>query len=198
MKIGYVRVSTDEQNLDRQTDLMAGLGVQEIYQDKASGKDSARPGLKKLLAFVRKGDEVFIESISRLARSTRELLDIVEGLERKGVVFISLKEALDTRTPQGRFVLTIFAALATLERETILERQREGIASARSRGKHLGRPNLVIPVKWSLVVEDVISGKVRHVDAMRSLGLKKTSYFKLLRQEVERRSLGGECSTPLS
>ena len=183
MKVGYVRVSTEEQNLDRQTDLMASLQVEKVYEDKASGKDSSRPGLKELLAFVRTGDEVYVESISRLARSTRDLLDIVDQLEKKGVTFVSKKESLDTRTPQGRFVLTIFGALATLERETILERQREGIASAKSRGKHLGRPRLVVPPLWSQVVSQVMDGTMRHVEAMKVLGLKKTAYYKLLKSE---------------
>ncbi len=186
MKVGYVRVSTEEQNLDRQTDLMTELGVEKVYQDRASGKDTSRPGLKELLAFVRKDDEVHVESISRLARSTRDLLDIVDQLDKKGVVFVSKKEALDTRSPQGRFVLTIFGALATLERETILERQREGIVSAKSRGKHLGRPKLVVPPKWPQVYAEVSAGKVKHVEAMRLLGLKKTSYFKLLQLELNR------------
>jgi len=183
VKVGYVRVSTEEQNLDRQTDLMASLQVEKVYEDKASGKDSSRPGLKELLAFVRTGDEVYVESISRLARSTRDLLDIVDQLEKKGVTFVSKKESLDTRTPQGRFVLTIFGALATLERETILERQREGIASAKSRGKHLGRPRLVVPPLWSQVVSQVMDGTMRHVEAMKVLGLKKTAYYKLLKSE---------------
>jgi len=181
LKVGYVRVSTEQQNLARQSDLMDILGVERVYEDKASGKDTARPGLRELLAFVRDGDEVHVESISRLARSTRDLLDIVDQLDKKGVVFVSKKEALDTRTPQGRFVLTIFGALATLERETILERQREGIASAKSRGKHLGRPKLVVPTQWSQVKAKVVAGEIRHVEAMRLLGLKKTSYFKLLK-----------------
>lgn len=118
---------------------MQELGVDEVYLDKASGKNTDRPQLKKLLGFVRKGDTVIVESISRFARNTKDLLELVEVLNSKEVIFISRKEAIDTTTPTGKFMLTVFGAVAELEREYILERQREGIAAAKRLGKYKGR-----------------------------------------------------------
>ena len=115
MKIGYIRVSTQEQNTIRQEVLMEQLGVDQVYIDKASGKNTSRPELQNLLAFVRKGDTVIVESISRFARNTRDLLDLVERLTAKGVEFVSQKEAIDTTTPTGKFMLTIFGAVAELD-----------------------------------------------------------------------------------
>ena len=134
MKIGYVRASTTDQNTARQEVLMESLGVDQIYIDRVSGKNTDRPELKRMMTFVREGDTVIVESISRFARNTRDLLDLVERLTAKGVEFVSKKEAIDTTTPSGKFMLTIFGAVAELEREYILQRQREGIAIARERG----------------------------------------------------------------
>ena len=132
MHIGYVRVSTEEQNPARQQALLRELGVDEIFFDKASGKNTDRPELKRMLDYVRKGDTVIVESISRFARNTRDLLELIEQLTAKEVEFVSKKEAIDTTTPTGKFMLTVFAAVAELEREYILQRQREGIAIAKS------------------------------------------------------------------
>ena len=110
MKIGYIRVSTVEQNTIRQETLMEALGVDEIYMDKVSGKNTNRPELQKMLHYVRKGDTVIVESISRFARNTKDLLELVEQLTAKEVEFISQKESIDTSTPAGKFMLTIFAA----------------------------------------------------------------------------------------
>ena len=120
MKIGYVRVSTQEQSTLRQEVLMRELGVDEVYIDRASGKNADRPELKKLMEYVRQGDTVIVESISRFARNTRDLLELVERLSEKRVEFVSKKEAIDTTTPTGKFMLTVFGAVAELEREYIL------------------------------------------------------------------------------
>ena len=120
MKIGYIRVSTQEQNTVRQEVLMDSLGVDEVYIDRMSGKDTGRPELKRMLEYVRRGDTVIVESISRFARNTRDLLELVEKLTTKGVEFVSQKEAIDTTTPTGKFMLTVFGAVAELEREYIL------------------------------------------------------------------------------
>ncbi|MEI8096364.1 MAG: recombinase family protein [Spirochaetales bacterium] len=181
-RVGYVRVSTEDQVLDRQMDLMSSLGIEKIFSDKASGKSQSRPGLKALLEYVREGDEVVVESISRLARSTKDLLEIVDTLTAKKVRFRSLKESLDSSTPQGNFVLTIFAALGQLERESILERQCEGIASAKSRGKHLGRPQLQVPSNWSSVYRQWKNGELTAVEAMKATNLTKSSFYKLARR----------------
>ena len=112
MKIGYIRVSTAEQNEARQEVLMKELGVEQIYIDKQTGKNMDRPELKKMMAFVREGDTVIVESISRFARNTKDLLSLVEELAAKHVEFISKKEAIDTTTPAGKFMLTVFAAIS--------------------------------------------------------------------------------------
>ena len=106
MKIGYIRVSTQDQNTIRQEVLMEQLGVDQVYIDKFSGKNRNRPELQTMLEFVRKGDVVIVESISRFARNTKDLLELVEQLTAKGVEFISQKEAIDTTTPTGKFMLT--------------------------------------------------------------------------------------------
>lgn len=139
MKIGYIRVSTQEQNTMRQEVLMQELGVDEVYIDRLSGKNTDRPELKKMMDYVRKGDTVIVESISRFARNTRDLLELIEKLSEKGVEFVSRKEAIDTTTPTGKFMLTVFGAVAELEREYILQRQREGISIAKAQGKYTGR-----------------------------------------------------------
>ena len=117
MKIGYVRVSTQEQNTIRQEVMLRELGVDKIFIDKASGKNADRPELKRMMNYVRKGDTVIVASISRFARNTRDLLDLVEQLTAREVEFVSKKEAIDTTTPTGKFMLTVFAAVAELERE---------------------------------------------------------------------------------
>lgn len=145
MKVGYIRVSTEEQNTIRQEILMRDLGVERVYMDKASGKSRAgRPQLEAMMDFVREGDVVIVESISRFARSTRDLLTLVEQLTEKGVGFVSQKESIDTNTPQGKFMLTVFGAMAELEREQTLQRQREGIAAAKAAGKYKGRKPIEI------------------------------------------------------
>ena len=127
MKVGYVRVSTKEQNTARQEILMEQLGVDKVYLEKVSGKNTNRPQLKAMLEFVREGDTVVVESISRFARNTKDLLELIELLQEKKVEVISQKEAIDTTTPTGKFMLTIFGAVSELERSYILQRQREGI-----------------------------------------------------------------------
>ncbi len=145
MKVGYIRVSTEEQNTIRQEILMKDLGVERVYMDKASGKSrTGRPQLEAMMDFVREGDVVIVESISRFARSTRDLLTLVEQLTEKGVGFVSQKESIDTNTPQGKFMLTVFGAMAELEREQTLQRQREGIAAAKAGGKNKGRKPIEI------------------------------------------------------
>ena len=139
MKIGYIRISTAEQNTARQEVLMRELEVDNVFIDCMSGKNTNRPELQKMMNFVREGDTVIVESISRFARNTKDLLDLVEKLTEKNVEFVSKKEAIDTTTPTGKFMLTIFGAVAELEREYILQRQREGIAVAKENGVYKGR-----------------------------------------------------------
>ena len=177
MKIGYIRVSTQEQNTIRQEVLMQSLGVDEVYIDRMSGKNTKRPELQKMMEYVRHGDTVTVESISRFARNTRDLLDLVERLTEKGVEFISKKEAIDTTTPTGKFMLTIFGAVAELEREYILQRQREGIAIAKDQGKYTGRRSTQ-PPNFDRVVAQWRNGEISAVEAMRTLKLSKTTFYR--------------------
>ena len=175
MKIGYIRVSTEEQNTARQEILLRDLGVDELFIDKASGKNANRPELARMMNYVRRGDTVIVESISRFARNTRDLLDLVERLTEKQVEFVSRKEAIDTTTPTGKFMLTVFAAVAELEREYILQRQREGIAIAREQGKYTGRKPLPLPER---VVARWRAGEITATEAMRQTGLKPNTFYR--------------------
>ena len=163
----------------RQEVLMQELGVDEVYIDRLSGKNTDRPELKKMTDYVRKGDTVIVESISRFARNTRDLLDLVEKLSEKGVEFVSKKEAIDTTTPTGKFMLTVFGAVAELEREYILQRQQEGIAIAKAEGKYRGRK----PIERSNfdAVEKLWrAGTISAAEAMRRLdflGFSRVSRF---------------------
>lgn len=183
--IGYIRVSTTEQNLDRQVDALRGFNIDRVFEDKASGRNTDRPGLQQMLDFLREGDTLFVESISRIARSTRDLLAIVERLESKHIGFVSLKENINTASPTGRFVLTIFAALSQLERETIHQRQLEGIASARQRNRATGRPKAECPAEWDQVVNEWRAGRITAAAAMRSLNMKRTTFYKMLKQHPQ-------------
>ena len=182
MKIGYVRVSTSEQNTLRQEVMMKELGVDEIYIDKMSGKNTNRPQLKAMLDYVRKGDTVIVSEISRFARNTKDLLDLVEKLHIKEVEFVSRKEAIDTTTPTGKFMLTIFGAVAELEREYILQRQREGIEIAKEQGKYKGRKKKVY-TDFDTVIQKWRDKKITAAQAMKELGMSKSTFYRRVKQE---------------
>ena len=181
MKIGYIRISTIDQSTARQELLMEQLGVDEVYIDRMSGKNTNRPELQKMLEYVRKGDTVIVESISRFARNTRDLLELVEKLTVKGVEFVSKKEAIDTTTPTGKFMLTVFGAVAELEREYILQRQREGIAIAKEQGKYKGRKPIQTP-EFEQIVAKWRSGTITAAEAMRILHMTKTTFYRKVKQ----------------
>lgn len=145
MNIAYVRVSTVEQNEERQVEALKKYNIKKWYIEKASAKDTNRPKLKEMLDFAREGDTIYIHDFSRLARSTKDLLDITERLAQKGVHFVSSKESIDTSTPQGKLMLTMIGAICEFERANLLERQREGIALAKRRGAYKGRKSIEIP-----------------------------------------------------
>lgn len=184
MKVGYVRVSTEEQNTARQEAIMEELGVDRVFLEKVSGKTQrGREQLEEMLAYVREGDVVVVESITRIARNTKDLLEIVERLNEKHVDFTSRKEQIDTNTPSGKFMLTVFGAIAQLEREYILDRQREGIEIARQNGKYKGRmPIAVDEEKFAEVYGRWKSGEIKGVDAMRELGLKPSTFYRRVRE----------------
>lgn len=179
MKVGYVRCSTIEQNEARQMKMMKENNIEKVFIDKASGKDTNRDNYKAMMAFVRAGDSLTVESISRIARNTQNLLAIVSELTEKGVEFISLKENIDTTTPQGRFMLTVFAALSELERESILERQREGIEIAKAEGKYKGRkPVTINETKFRAVCSRWRAGEITATSAMQELNLKPNTFYR--------------------
>ena len=138
MRVAYVRVSTVEQNEARQLEALKKYDLEKWYTEKVSGKDTNRPKLQEMLDFVREGDTVYIHDFSRLARSTKDLLEILEELTAKGVTLISNKENLDTGTATGKLMLTVIAAINEFERQNLLERQKEGIEIAKREGKFKG------------------------------------------------------------
>lgn len=137
---GYARVSTEAQNLDRQLDALKKYGVDVIYNEKMTGTKKERPELSKLLERITKGDTVVIESLSRLGRSTKDLIELTELFKSKGVRLVSLKESIDTDSSTGKLLFTLMSAISQFERDTIADRTREGLRSARARGRTGGRP----------------------------------------------------------
>lgn len=177
MKIGYVRVSTKEQNTARQEELMKLLEVDRVYIDKMSGKDMERPFLQEMMNFVREGDSVVVESISRFARNTKDLLELTEQLSNKHVQFISQKENIDTNTPAGKFMLTIFGAVAELEREYIRQRQKEGIEIAKEKGKYKGRPAKQLDT-FDEIYQQWKSGNITATSASMQLNISRSTFYR--------------------
>lgn len=191
LRVGYIRISTGQQNPARQETALADC--EKVFTDVCSGKNRDRPQLQAMLAFVRSGDVVVVESFSRLARSTVDLLGIVEFLQKKGVSLESLKEQIDTGSPQGRLVLKIFAALAEFEREQILERQQEGIREAKRHDaervaaglpaeKYTGGKRIQTdPRQFTIQYKAWKSGKITATEAMQALGLKPNTFYRRVR-----------------
>lgn len=186
-RIGYSRCSSVDQNPTRQEDILKKFGCEKVFLDMLSGKDTNRPGLQAMLEYIREGDELYVESISRLARSARDLLQIVDQLQQKGVQFISQKESIDTSTPQGRFILTVFAALSELEREQIRQRQAEGIAIAKAHGKYNGRQ----PIKYDRYLFEQLytqwkSGDITKKYMSRKLGMSQSTLYRRIKEYEEK------------
>ncbi len=182
--IGYARVSTIEQNEVRQLHSFEDYTekIKKVFIDKLSGKNTDRPQLQAMLSYVREGDVVVVSDFSRLARSTRDMLQIVQELNDKGVGLVSLKEKVDTDTPQGRFMLTVFAALAELERETILQRQREGIAIAKQQGRYKGRKPIPFnEEQFRAECKKWRNGEQTAVATMKKLDMKKNRFYKIVK-----------------
>lgn len=187
MKYGYVRTSTKHQNTARQDVLMKELGVDAVYVDQCSGKNTDRPKLKELLDVIQPGDTVIVESYSRMSRSTTDLLKIVDALQKKGVEFISKKENIDTTTPAGKLMMTIFAGLNQFEREVMLERQEEGINAmpvidgkrvSTKTGRGFGRPEKR-PAEFDKVLTMQKNGEITVSAACEMLGIGRTTWYKL-------------------
>ncbi|MCT4595066.1 MAG: recombinase family protein [Anaeromicrobium sp.] len=179
MKLGYIRVSTLEQNEGRQRVLMEEKNIEKIFIDKCSGKDTNRPKLKEIMEYAREGDIIHIESFSRLARSTKDLLELVDYFKSKGVSLVSFKENLDTTTPTGKLMLTMIGAIAEFERECLLERQREGIALAKAEGKYKGRKKIDFPEEWEAIYNKYKIRDITATKAMELLDLKRNTFYRL-------------------
>lgn len=145
MNIAYIRVSSVDQNEQRQIEAMEKYNIEKWFVEKISAKDTNRPKLQEMLDFAREGDTIHIHDFSRLARSTKDLLEIVERLQSKGIHLISNKENIDTSTPTGKLMLTLIGAIAEFERQNLLDRQREGITIAKREGKYKGGKKKTIP-----------------------------------------------------
>jgi len=185
MKLGYVRVSTKEQNEARQLEALRKCDVEKFFEEKVSGKDTNRPELTALQHFAREGDTIYIESISRLARNTLDFLNLVEQFTSKGVHLVSLKENIDTSTPQGKFMLSVFAALSQLERDTIKQRQREGIDIALAEGRAYGRPRVAMDEKaFRKVYRQWKDKDITVVQAAKLLGVTRQVFYRRI-EELE-------------
>jgi len=192
MRLGYIRVSTKEQNVVRQELLMNQLNVEKVYMEKVSGKNTNRPRLKEMINFAREGDVVVVESISRFARNTKDLLELIEILKEKKVDFESQKEKIDTSTSSGEFMLTIFGAMAQLERSYILDRQKEGIDAmplnefgkkvSLKTGRQSGRPRIKYPIDWEIEYKRWINKEQTAKITMERLCLKRTTFYKLVKE----------------
>lgn len=185
MKVGYVRVSSLEQHEARQLEAMKFQQIEKVFVDKASGKNTNRKQFQSMLEFVREGDSIVISDFSRLARSTKDLLAIVEQLEAKGVKLVSLKENLDTATATGKLMLTMIAAINEFERANMLERQREGIEIAKKQGVYTGRKAINYPANWSDIYSQWESRQINGAEAMQALGLKRNTFYKLTKKYQE-------------
>lgn len=186
MNIGYIRVSTVEQNEQRQVKALEKFNLDKLYIEKASAKDTERPKLQEMLKHIRKGDTVYIKDFSRLARSTKDLLEIIEILKDKEVTLISLNENLDTSTPTGKMLVTMIGAINEFERTNMLERQREGIAIAKEKGKFKGRQRMKInKTKFNTLREDMEKGYITKIEMAEKLGISRGTLYNRL-EEVEK------------
>lgn len=182
-KIGYIRVSTEHQETARQQEIMVNYGVERIFSEKISGANTDRPQLKAMLDYVREGDTLYVESISRLGRSTKDLLNIIDSLTAKGVTLISNKENIDTNSPTGKFMLTVFAALSQLEREQLKQRQREGIEIAKAQGKYTGRKPISIDwTKFGQLYGEWKLKKITTRDFMKKMDLTANTFYRRVRE----------------
>lgn len=181
MIIAYIRVSTIEQSCARQEEAMQKYEIEKWFIEKVSGKNTNRPKLQEMLDFVREGDVVHIHDFSRLARSTKDLLDLVEKLNDKGVTLVSNKENIDTSTPTGKLMLTMIGAINEFERTNMLERQREGIAIAKRNGKYKGRNAVTVP-DFGQYYDAYITRQVTKSQLAKQLGISRPTLDRLIKE----------------
>lgn len=184
MKVAYVRVSTVEQNEDRQLKGLENIGIEKWYVEKVSGKNRNRPEFQKMMSEVKEGDIVYVHALSRLARNARDLLNIQYELQEKGVDLVSNKESIDTTTPVGRAFFGMLAVMNQFEREVMLERQAEAIAVAKEKGTYRHRGDKKIDVElfdenYSLF----ISGNLTKIEFAKNIGVSRPTLDKILRKK---------------
>ena len=178
---GYARVSTEAQNLDRQLDALEKYGVDKIYNEKMTGTKRDRPELEKMLERMTEGDTVVIESLSRLGRSTKDLIELVELFEKRGVHLVSLKEQIDTTTSTGKLLFTLMSAIAQFERDVIADRTREGLKAARARGHFGGRPRFNDEkVRQAIKLYNTKEYSLREIEELT--GVKKGTLYRSLKR----------------
>lgn len=180
MKVAYVRVSTVEQNEARQLEGLKKYGIEKWFIEKVSGKDTNRPQLQSMLEFVREGDTIYIHDFSRLARSTKDLLSIVEGLNKRKIHLVSNKENIDTSTPTGKLMLTMIGAIAEFERMNLLERQREGIAVAKADGKYKGRKAREIDDEFAELFRAYQARQINKVEFAQRLNVSRPTLDRMI------------------
>ena len=179
--IGYVRVSTVEQNEERQLKALEPKNIDKWFIDKTSGKNTDRAELKAMLEYVREGDTIYIHDLSRLARNTCDLLKLVSELESKGIKLVSNKESIDTSTPTGKLMLTMIGAIAEFERANLLERQKEGIAIAKAEGKYKGRKS-VEPKDFDKFYEKYLKRELNKTQLAKELNISRPTLDKLIKE----------------
>ena len=184
MNIAYIRVSTVEQNEQRQIEAMKPFNIEKWFIEKISAKDTNRPKLQELLEFAREGDTIHVHDFSRLARSTKDLLDIVEQLSQKNIYLVSNKENIDTSTPTGKLMLTIIGAINEFERYNLLERQREGIAIAKRNGKYKGGKRKSIP-DFESGYQRYLRREISKVGLAKELRISRPTLDKLIKEYTE-------------
>jgi DNA invertase Pin-like site-specific DNA recombinase len=185
MNIGYVRVSSESQNIDGQTESLEKYNIDKWFVDKVSGKDFNRPSYQEMLAFVSEGDVIHVTDWSRFGRSLVDVLKQLELLKEKKVKIVSVKENIDFDTPQGEFMMTIILGFNQMERTLIRERQTEGIAIAKAKGKYKGRPKKKLPGNWKEIINQYNKREINLVTACRSIGVSKSTFYKLRREVVK-------------
>lgn len=179
MRIGYARVSTQDQDLELQFQALEEARCKRTFFDKASGSSLDRPGLEDALSHLRKGDFLVVWKLDRLGRSVKALVQLVEGLQQRGVGFVSLTDSIDTATPAGRFFFHMMAALAQMERELVIERTRAGLAAARKQGRTGGRPRRMTPGKVQAARKLLASG-TSPPEVARNLGVSVPTLYRWL------------------
>ena len=179
--VGYARVSTSGQSLDAQ--LEALKDCDKVFQEKISGAKGERPQLQAMLEYVREGDMVRVTKLDRLARNTRHLLEISDLLHQKGVTLQILNLGIDTATPTGKLMLTMIGAIATFEREIMLERQAEGIACAKSKGIYKGRKP--INREKAIQLQQLLAQGISKIEASSILGISESSIYRLIKERLD-------------